>query len=272
MVGHLYMVSLGLEPGFVSVYALRALKICDVVYFEEYTSFPSRGSIADIESMVGKRFRRLYRRDLEDDDGRLIFSDLERGLSVCFVCWGDCLMATTHVSIARRAVERGYGYTYIPGVSIVSAALGVCGLMVYRLGKIATITRPWEGVLSEHPYNVLKDNMARDLHTLFLLEIDVDSGYYMSASEAVDILFRIERSRGEGVVRGDLEAIVLAGIGAGGKICFTTLDSIEDLDDIADLYPHSLIIPSSLYFTEREFLEAFSSRFGPCWTLSTGGL
>ena len=169
-------------------------------------------------------------------------------------------------------MERGYGYTYIPGVSIISAALGVCGLMVYRLGKIATITRPWEGVLSEHPYNVLKDNMARDLHTLFLLEIDVDSGYYMSASEAVDILFRIERSRGEGVVRGDLEAIVLAGIGAGGKICFTTLDSIEDLDDIADLYPHSLIIPSSLYFTQREFLEAFSSRFGPCWTLSTGGL
>ncbi len=261
--GYLYIVGLGLSPRTTSLEAIEALRTCDHVFYEEYTSLPSEGSIGDIEAIVGRGFEKLSRRDLEDLSAREIFRLLDMGGRVCLASWGDPMAATTHSYIAAEAIRRGYGYTYIPGVSIVTAALGFSGLMIYKLGRVMTLVRPRSGEEAVEIYRKIRETLDRGMHVLLLLEMDAEKGYYMRIHEACGILLKISRDLGDRDLEG-WGALGLAGIGSRSPIaCY---GSIEDLSRKAvERLPQSILILGRPYFTEQEYIESMVRRYGECW-------
>lgn len=68
--GYLYIVGLGLSPRFITLEAIEILKSCDHIFYENYTSLPASGFIEDAEAIIGKRFVKLGRKDLEDSSAR----------------------------------------------------------------------------------------------------------------------------------------------------------------------------------------------------------
>lgn len=262
--GHLYIVGLGLSPLTTSLWAVEALRSCSHVFYEEYTSAPSEGSIGDVEAMVGKGFKKLSRRDLEDLSAQEIFELLDRGEKVCLACWGDPMAATTHSYIVAEAVRRGYGYTYIPGISIVTAALGFSSLMIYKLGRIMTIVRPRSTEEAMEIYSKIRETLGRGMHVLLLLEMDAEKRYYMRIDEASDIILRISREQGDRDL-GSNKAVGLAGLGSRSPVaCY---GSIEDLSRTrVEKLPQSIVILGKPYFTEQEYLENMVKRYGRCWS------
>ncbi len=261
--GHLYIVGLGLSPMFITLEAIKILELCDHIFYENYTSLPASGSIEDVEAIIGKRFVKLGRRDLEDLSARPLFEALERGEKVCLVCWGDPMAATTHIYIATEAVRRGHGYTYIPGVSAITSSLGYAGLMIYRLGRVMSIVKPRNREEASNIYKKIRETIDRGLHVLLLLELSVEENYYMGFDEASRILISIASEEGDPGFRYRL-GIGAAALGSPGqKICYGSLEELSKTR--IELKPQILLLPGELYFTEKEYIDSMVKRYGKCW-------
>ncbi|MEM4971541.1 MAG: diphthine synthase [Sulfolobales archaeon] len=261
--GHLYIVGLGLSPMFITLEAIKVLKSCDHIFYEDYTSLPANGSIEDVEAIVGRRFVRLGRRDLEDLSARPLFEALERGERVCLACWGDPMAATTHIYIATEAVRRGYSYTYIPGVSAITSSLGYAGLMVYRLGRVMSVVRPRSREEASGIYRRIREAIDRGLHVLLLLELSAEENYFMGFDEASRILISIASEEGDPGFRYRL-GIGAAGLGSPGqRICYGSLEELSKTR--IELKPQILLLLGELYFTEKEYIDSMVKRYGKCW-------
>jgi len=253
MKGKLYIVGIGLTPEYLTIRALKILRRVKKVFLDSYTSLLVDDDVK-LKEVLGSDYEMLGRRDLEDLNGEKVFNALNEG-DVALLSPGDPLIATTHVNIVIEARRRGYEVEIVPGVSIVSAAVSFTGLMIYKLGKIATVTYPKDGILYEYPYDVVKENSLRNLHTLLLLEVDVDKSIYMSVKEAIQILLRIESLRREGVITSDRLAIGISRLGGEDmKVCPDSLGNLMSMDLGGP--PHSLIITApKLHFIEEEVLK-----------------
>ncbi len=256
MRGKLFLVGAGISLDYLTIKALNVLKSVKNVFLDGYTGV-LLGDGKRFAEIVGKDYRVLSRADLEDLNGELIFKALDEG-DVALLSPGDALIATTHVSLLIEARRRGYEVEVVPGVSVVSSSISLSGLMAYKFGRISTVTYPKDGIIYEYPYEVIKENSARNLHTLLLLEIDVERKVFMTIKEAVEILFDIEKLRGEGVISHSRLAVGISRLGDKGmKVCPGKLSELLDIDFGEP--PHTLIITSpKLHFTEAEALEVVS--------------
>ena len=249
------MVGCGLTPDLITLRALTVVREADYVFVDAYTSRLLGEGLNELEELIGRKIEVLSRSDLEEGLTRKVLS-LASVKRVALLVVGDPLVATTHIAIVVEAAKRGIDVEIVPGISIVPTALTLSGLMIYKMGRIATITYPVHGVLSEHPYNVLKDNDERGLHTFFLLEMDAEKGYYMTVPEAIEILYKLEEGRGEGVVSPQRLAVAVGALGdrRRQRVCPGTLDELMRFD--ADV-PHTLIVVSPKpHFMEEEALDA----------------
>jgi len=252
--GELIFVGLGLfDEGDISLKGLEAVRRADHVYIELYTSLMGGLSIRRFERSIGRDVTLISRRVLEDEDGEPILEKAERGRVVLLVP-GDPLIATTHVDLRIKAEKRGIETRIIHGASILSAAIGLSGLQNYRFGKSVTIPFPYEGYISETPYDVIKENKARELHTLCFLDIKAEEEKYMTINEGLRILLNLEEKRREGVLTGKSLAVGIAR--AGSKDVRVKASYVWELlqYDFGSA-PHTLIIPSErLHFMEAEAL------------------
>ncbi|MGC9010394.1 MAG: diphthine synthase [Sulfolobales archaeon] len=248
-----YLIGLGPTPKHLTSQALEILSgECEIFFYEEYTSISPEENILEIEKLVGRKAIRLTRRDLEDLSGEIILKSLREGKNTCLATWGDPLIATTHISIVSRVIREGYRYRYIPGINSVSVALAASGLMIYRLGRVATITFPRDNILSEYPYLILRENLARNLHTVFLLDIDTEKNIFMSVKEAIEILLTLEEKIKEGIF--SPRNLVLA-VSIGSDILLCGGEANYLIMNPPNRYPQILIVPAKLYFTEEEYLR-----------------
>lgn len=260
MVGKLYLVGCGLAPDLITLRAIDVARQADYVLMDSYTSRLLGKGSAGLEELIGKDIVVVGRADLEEKVVEKVLS-LASKKRVALLVVGDPLVATTHNAVVVEAVKRGIEVEVVPGISIVPTALTMSGLMIYKMGRVATITYPVHGVYSEHPYNVLKDNDERGLHTLFLLEMDAEKGYYMTVPEAIEILFRLEESKREGLISPQRLAVAIGALGDKKKqrVCPGTLKELSSFE--ADV-PHTLIVVSPKpHFMEEEALDAVKKMF-----------
>ncbi len=252
MKGKLYIVGVGISLDYLTLKALRVLRSVNKVFLDGYTSILLGDGIR-LTEIIGREYRVLGRKDLEEFNGRLVFEALDDG-DVALISPGDALIATTHVNLLIEARRRGYDVEVIPGVSVISSSISISGLMIYKLGKVATITYPKDGIIYEYPYDVIKENSARNLHTLLLLEIDVERNVFMTVREAIEILSELEMLRGEGVINHDRLAVGISRLGdTQMKVCPDRLGKLMNTDFNGP--PHTLIITSpKLHFIEEEAL------------------
>ncbi len=233
-------------------------KAADKVFIDSYTSALTDEGIKGIKETLNREVIPLGRKDLEESSEEL-FKLVNKGLKIALLIPGNPLVATTHISLVVESVKRGLKYEVIPAPGIIPNAITMSGLMIYKMGKPVTITYPVNGVYSEFPYDVVKSNDVRNLHSLLLLEMDAEKGIMMSIKEAIDIMQHIEGLRREGVFELSRKAVAVSSLGGPKqRICFSRLSTLAKLSPHPG--PHTLIITSpKLHFMEEEALKVISN-------------
>ena len=188
----LYFIGLGLNnEKDITVNGLEAVKKCDVVYLESYTSVLNCTK-QDLEKFYGKKIVLASRKMAENDDNDIIKNSKVK--NVAFLVAGDPLAATTHIDLWMRARNDGIKCFVIHNSSILTA-VGVTGLQLYKFGKTTSI--PFENENIETPYDVLKGNLSLGLHTMFLLDLNPDEEKFMTVNDAIRYLLKVELKRNE---------------------------------------------------------------------------
>ncbi len=255
MSGLLFFIGLGLydEKG-ITIRGLELARKAKEVYVELYTN-RMYINLDKLESIIGKEVKVLNRKDLEER-GIAIVKRSKRS-DVALLIPGDCFAATTHLSLLVEALNSGVGVRYEPGVSIFTAAPGFAGLQIYKFGPPATIPLHVE---SRRPYDVIHDNKNRGLHTLLLLECDEERKLCLSISDALKLLFKLEKRYGGDVIKLKDEIVCLGNLGSPSPRVIVGL--FGDLMQLGAREfgepPYTIIYLGRLHFLEREALNALS--------------
>jgi diphthine synthase len=252
-VGELIFVGLGLAgTKDLTLRALDAVRHARTVFAEFYTSHLVGATHSQLERELDKRIVLLARDEVESGAERIL--DAAAQHRTAFVTAGDPMTATTHQDLRIRALRRGIPVRIVHGVSIQVAAAGAAGLHSYKFGRTTTLVFPQPNFNPASPYETVRDNRARGLHTLVLLDLRADEGRYMSAAQGIEVLLGHEQQRRESVVTPDTELVALARVGADDqRVVWGPAKRLRE----ADLGPplHCLIVPGELHFSEREALE-----------------
>ncbi len=258
--GMLVFVGLGLhdEDG-VSEKGLKEIVSADLTLAEVYTSALSEGSLDRLARRSGRAIELLDRAAVED--GKRILKECESKRVVLLVV-GDPMTATTHVDLRLRAAEAGIETRIVHGASALTAVPGLLGLQHYKFGRTTTLPFPQEGYSPTSPYDVIKENLSRGLHTLVLLDIDADDSRYMTVNEGLHLLLDMERRLGLGIISED--TLVCAVARAGSPDCVARAGKLSDLLT-TDFGPplHTIIVPGRLHFLEEDALRMFAGRKSP---------
>lgn len=244
----LVFVGLGYSLRQLTLEALEELKSADMIYIDTYTSLyeDPLTTIAELNPRAIVVLAR--RRDLE---GPAIRDVLEHAKTkkVVVAVPGDPFIATTHDAILSEAIKEGVKVKIVHGISFITMAYSRLGLQSYRFGKHVTLVQP----RYFKPYStiqVIYDNLSRNLHTVVLLDLDVEERRAMTIPEAVDVLLDLDYS-------GELKDHMALGVARLGwrdeKICANSVQGLK-------LYkypppPHSIIILAQLDPVEARFVE-----------------
>ncbi|MFH0815708.1 MAG: diphthine synthase [Methanobacteriota archaeon] len=252
--GELVFVGLGLGPGGVSQAGLEELKGCGKVFAETYTAPVEKGMLPELAKLIGKDIALLGRKDVED--GKLILMEASRGRCSILVP-GDPMVATTHVDLRLRAVERGIVTKIIHAASIGTAAAGLLGLQSYKFGRTTTLPFWKPGYEPTSPYDVVEANRNEGLHTLVLLDIDAEGGAAMTATQGMAQLIALEAKLGRGVFKADTLACVVARAGHDDVLVKAGEITVLAREDFGRP-PHCIVIPGKLHFMESGALVALA--------------
>lgn len=260
MRGKLVLVGAGLSVDLITLRGVKRILEADVIYVDSYTSVTLGDLRSFLMSQAGREAVFLSREDIEEKYFETLIKPALEGLKVVLIVPGNPLDATTHVALLSEASKRGVDFEVVPAPGIIPNALTMSGLMIYKMGKIVTLTYPKSGIVSEYPYDVIKDNDSRNLHTPLLTEIDLEKGVMMQVKEAVEILLQLESMRGERVLSESRKAVAVSGLGGNKqRICFGTLKDLIELP--AHEGPHTIIMTSpKMHFLEEEVTQIISRK------------
>ncbi|MDD5254140.1 MAG: diphthine synthase [Candidatus Nanoarchaeia archaeon] len=241
----LSLISLGLyDIRDMSKKALDEAKLCNVLYFEDYTGYYNT-SLEDIEKIIGFSIERITRQGLENNSDKILKESSKNKVGILVV--GDALSATTHSSLLLEAKQKGIHVNVIHGSSVFTA-IAETGLFLYNFGKTTSI--PFNNKNVYEPYNVIKSN--KPFHTLLLL--DLKDGKYMNAHEAIEYLLRVEKEKKEKVFTENTLCVVCSALGSdNSEIIAGKAEQL--LNKRFTKKPQCLIVPGKMHFHEEEFLE-----------------
>ncbi|MCG7845069.1 MAG: diphthine synthase [Methanomassiliicoccales archaeon] len=253
--GELIFVGLGLGGvEDLSARALQALKGCEQIFGEFYTSKLIDSTPDDLERAIGKKIVRLCRREVEEEE---IVIEAAKKAKVAFVTAGDTMAATTHVDLKIRAMEEGVPTSLFYGVSIFTACSSALGLQPYKFGRTVTIPFPEPGYTPLSPYDNIYDNWSRGLHTLVLLDIREEEGRYMTANQAIDWLLAAEKARGNGMITSKTIICAAARVGSRTEKVAAGYPEKMLVEDMGTPL-HAVVVPGKLHFIEAYALVKFA--------------
>jgi len=257
MVGQLKFIGLGLHSELgISLRGLDEAKGADLVLAEFYTSLMPELSLERLERLLGKPVKVLSRPDVEEKAEQTVLSEAKTR-TVAFLVPGDPMAATTHLDLRLRAEKAGIKTRIIHGASVTSAVSSVIGLQNYKFGRTVSIPIVEVGTLPESPYDFIKENLYRGLHTLVLLDIKAEEETYMTIPQALKQLLAIERKRRENITTNQTLAVGVARIGSEDmKIKAGRVGRLQSYDFGSP--PHSIVIPGRLHFMEAEALQVLA--------------
>jgi diphthine synthase len=242
----LTFVGLGLyDERDITLKGLDAIQAADTVFAEFYTAPLGGKTIAKLEALYGKPIVLLERSDLEEHADERILKPA-RNHDVVLLSGGDAMIATTHVDLRLRAIDKGIETRVIHAPSIASAVAGLCGLQNYKFGKSATVTPPYKDIISEVPYNTIQANKERGLHTLLYLDLT------MRIADALGLLEAVEDARGGALLKTSL-CVGIARAGSAEPVVKAEYLAALKRYEFGAL-PHVLVVPGELHFLEREAL------------------
>jgi diphthine synthase len=252
----LFFVGLGLyDEKDISLKGLEIVRAADLVYAEFYTSRLMGTTQERLESLYGQKIRILKREEVEGDP---FWLEEAKDKDVALLVGGDAMVSTTHLDLRLRALEMGIKTKVIHSSSIVTAVSGLTGLQNYRFGRSTTIPFPYlargKRIVPETPYQVLKENLGRGLHTMLFL--DIQESRYMTVNEGVGLLLEMAEQASDGRLQDRL------GVGiarAGSEDAAVKADILRRLKGYEFGGPlHILVVPANLHFMEAKALVALA--------------
>lgn len=228
-----------------------AIKASDLAYFERYTSPPSPTLVEGLEEAAGKKMVMVGREFVED--GREILQRASTSRVVLAV-QGDPMIATTHNDLRVRAASRGIRTRVVHGATIPAAAASESGLHYYKFGGTITFTMK-SATHHQDVYQRIHRNLLEGLHSLLLLEYDVEGNAGVEPAFVFERLLDAEKNFKRDVLSEGTLAVVLERVGmrdeaaVGGSMGALKARSFGPP-------PHCVIIPGRLHFTEEEALAA----------------
>ena len=246
----LHLIGLGLhDVEDITVKGLAAVRACDAVYAEFYTAILAGTTREGLERFLGKPVEVLDRLGVEKGGDRLVAQAATR--DVALLTAGDPMAATTHTDLVLRARAAGVSVRIVHAPSILSAAPGLLGLQHYKFGRTTTLVRPERGWSPTSPFDAVAENHARGLHTLVLLDIKADEGYFMTANEGLRLLLELAGRTGNTWFGPESQAGVVARAGAAAPTVRTgPVATLMELDAGPPL--HCLVVPGDLQVVEAE--------------------
>ncbi|MEA3165802.1 MAG: diphthine synthase [Thermoplasmata archaeon] len=251
----LHLVGLGLhDPKSITVRGLEVVRAADVVYAEFYTAIMS-GTREELEKFLGREVKVLDRLGVEKGGPKLL--EEARGKDVALLVAGDPMAATTHADLLVRFRHAGVPLHVVHAPSIFSAAPGLLGLQHYKFGRATTLVKPEKGWSPTSPFDAVAENHARGLHTLVLLDIKSDLGYFMTANEGLAILLDLAQRTKNDWFGPDSQVGVVARAGSAEPgVATGPVGQMKDRDFGAPL--HCLVVPGRLQVVEQEAWDSFS--------------
>lgn len=252
----LHLVGLGLhDVRSITVKGLEAARAADAVYAEFYTAIMA-GSHADLESFVGRPIQALDRLGVEKGGARLL--EEARTREVALLVAGDPMAATTHADLLVRFRQAGVPLHVVHAPSIFSAAPGLLGLQHYKFGRATTLVRPEKGWSPTSPFDAVAENHARGLHTLVLLDIKSDQGYFMTAGEGIGLLLELAARTGNTWFTAASPVGVVARAGSDAPLVATGAAGPMARRDFGPPL-HCLVVPGQLQVVEQEAWDSFAA-------------
>jgi len=248
----LIFVGLGLyDETDISFKGLQEIKQCDEVFAEFYTTKLGQFDKKAFEKLIGKKIKVLSREETEKGD-KII--DAAAQNHVVFLTGGDPMIATTHVDLRLRAIKQGITTKIIHSSSISTAVPGILGLQNYKFGRTTTIAFGEKEYFPTSPYSVIYNNKKMGLHTLVLLDIQIEKNRCMTANEGFELLLRMEDTLRKHLFTDENIACVVARAGAPDSVVAANTINILKKKDFGPPL-HTLVIPGNLHFMEIEALE-----------------
>ncbi|KAK3023779.1 hypothetical protein RJ639_043395 [Escallonia herrerae] len=272
----LYIIGLGLgDEKDITLRGLEAVKKCEKVYIEAYTSLLSFGlssnGLSTLEELYGKMIT-LADREMVEERADVIISEA-RDFDVAFLVVGDPFGATTHTDLVVRAKQSGINVKVVHNASVMNA-IGLCGLQLYRYGETVSVPFFTETWRPDSFYEKIQRNRTLGLHTLCLLDIRVkepslaslcrgrkqyEPPRYMTISTAIEQLLEVEQARGAFAYGEDTTCVGFARLGSEDQI--VVAGSMKQLQAI-DFGPplHCLVIVGKTHPVEDEMLGFLTTK------------
>jgi len=218
---------------------LEELKKCDKIYAEVYTGPSLKEFLPKLEKAIGKKIFELEREKVESSF--LIMEAINK--RVALVSGGDPLTATTHIVFVNECRKRNIPVKVIHNSSIYAAAPARAGLQIYRFGKTATLVNPRQNYKPTSSLDVIRENLARNLHTLVLLDTEpAPMGVKAALSQLSEfgqaVVLSKVASEDEKITYGDIKTLIERAEELGGP-------------------PFTIIVPAKLHIVEEEYLSWF---------------
>lgn len=243
----LVLAGLGLTEKDISLRALDTVKNCDTVYVEFYTN--TAQDLSWLEEALGDDVVECSREEVEQPDKILAAAE---ETDVAVLVSGDPLAATTHIDLLKQAWEQHIETQVFHAPSIFTA-VAETGLSLYKFGRVTTLPRPYNDTLPTSPYTHVKKNQEAGLHSLILLDINLD------AATALQHLQKLEAEQGDNLFTDD--AVVIVGERLGTNAATITRGTVEDLAHHEyGAPPHSIILPGDTSANEEAYVDAVSRR------------
>lgn len=228
----LYLIGLGISKEHITLGDLEACKKCKILYLENYTSIGLNKN--ELEKIFNKKIIIVERDFIENFD---INEAKDKDIGI--LIYGDIFSATTHVSLLLDCKKNNINIKLINGISILTL-IGNIGLNLYNFGKVVSI--PFQKDVDL--ISSLRSN--RDLHTLFLLDLDTKNNKFVSISEALERLLK------QGM--NDRLCIGIERLGFNDER--VVVKNAKELIKVKfDKYPQCLIVPGKMHFVEEEVLN-----------------
>lgn len=249
----LYFIGIGLnDEKDITLKGLEAVKKCDYVYLESYTS-KLQCPIESLEKLYGKKIIIADRAQVEKKAYEIL--EDAKSKNVAFLVIGDIFGATTHTDMMLRAREMNIDCVFIHNASIMNA-IGVIGLELYKFGKTTSIPFSTKSFTPETAYNVIKENQSLGMHTLVLLDLNPFENKFLTVNDGIKNLFEIEERRKENIFTEKTMIVGCARVGGEFTIKYGSAKKLLNEDFGNPL--HCIIVPGKLHFIEEEALALWT--------------
>lgn len=237
----LYIIGLGLDKKDITLKGIESIKKCKLVYIDDYTNVLPY-SVADVEKIIGKKIKIANRKLVEESEEIINWAKMS---NVALLVPGDPLVATTHIDLILRAKKKKIKVCVVHAPSIITS-VAETGLQLYKFGKIVSIPCWQTSYKPESFYDVIKDNLKINAHTLLLIDIKLD------VKKALEQLKEIALKRKNKSILGK-DIIVCSMLGTDKSVI--VIGKLDKLIKKKFMLPACIIVPANLHFIEEEALK-----------------